>query len=365
MRCNLILFAAAIFLYFPAMAKSKQVPASQASSQIGNQTSASMAQDCRSDFEALRAARQVVDGDQHATHAPSVLAVASETQDAASDDADVEQDLKFLEQKQTDLSGCILGNYAQELAQDSSAPCFGELAMNFEMRHDGEPEQDIPIVRLPGSNAFFYEGGMTIDADGAPNAYHPDNLGLDDLANAGAPGWWEGLAKDAFGEPYIQGPDDPFPGYYVSATALADRSKAVNDPARYVDASRIPFIVLPGRMARQLDARVGDFAIVFNRRNGKISYAIFGDVGPFDRIGEGSMALAENLGIRSDARNGGARRRIVYLVFPGSGNGSPRTLEEINAQGQRLIQEWDTSISPEACVVPRHAHEAEGNQIAN
>ena len=273
--------------------------------------------------------------------------------------------MKFLEQKQTDLSGCILGNYAQELAQDSPAPCFGELAMNFEMRHDGEPEQDIPIGRLPGSNAFFYEAGMTIDADGAPNAYHPDNVGLDDLANAGTPGRWEGLAKDAYGEPYIQGQDDPFPGYYVSETALADRSKAVNDPARYVDASRIPFVVLPGMMARQLGARVGDFAIVFNRRNSKISYAIFGDVGPFDRIGEGSMALAENLGIRSDARNGGARRGIVYLVFPGSGNGSPRTLEEINAEGQRLVQELEPSISPEACVVPRHAHEAEGNQITN
>ena len=40
---------------------------------------------------------------------------------------------------------------------------------------------------------------MTIDADGAPNAYHPDNTGLDDLANAGTPGRWEGLAKDAEG----------------------------------------------------------------------------------------------------------------------------------------------------------------------
>ncbi len=365
MRCNLILFAAAIFLLSPAMAKSRQVTASQAFSQVGNQTSPSTVQDCGSNFEALRAARREVDGDQGPTQAQSVVAVASETRDAASDTVGLEQDLELLEQKQTDLSACLLEKYAQELAQHSPEPCFGELAMNFEMRHDGEPEQDIPIGRLPGSPAFFYEAGMTIDADGAPNAYHPDNSGLDDLANAGTPGRWEGLAKDANGEPYIQGQDDPFPGYYVSETALADRSKAVNDPARYVDASRIPFIVLPGIMARQLSARVGDFAIVFNRRNGKISYAIFGDVGPFDRIGEGSMALAENLGIRSDARNGGARRGIVYLVFPGSGNGSPRTLEEINAEGRRLIQEWDTSISPEACVVPRHAHEAEGNQIAN
>jgi hypothetical protein len=233
------------------------------------------------------------------------------------------------------------------------------------MRHDGEPERDIPIGRLPGSPAFFYESGMTIDADGAPNAYHPDNSGLDDLANAGTPGRWEGLAKDADGEPFIQGPDDPFPGYYVSATALADRSKPVNDPTRYVDASKIPFVVLPGGMARQLGARPGDFAAVFNQRNAKSSFAIFGDVGPYDRIGEGSMALAENLGIRSDARNGGARRGILYLVFPGSGNGRPRTIEEINAEGQKLLQAWENSISPVACTVQQPARALEGNQAGN
>lgn len=364
MRCNAILFAAAIFLCSPAIAKSKQVSA-QGSSPIGNQTSATMAHDCSGDFEALREARQVVDGGQRAPSAPSVLPVASESKDAALVAIDLERDLKLIEQKQADLSRCILENYAQKLEQASTAPCLGELALNFEMRHDGEPERDIPIGRLPGSHAFFYEAGMTIDADGAPNAYHPDNSGLDDLANAGTPGRWEGLAKDAYGEPFIQGPEDPFPGYYVSATALADRSKALNDPARYVDASRIPFVVLPGTMARQLGARVGDFALVLNWRNGKMSYAIFGDVGPFDRIGEGSVALAENLGIRSDARNGGARRGIVYLVFPGSGNGSPRTVEEINSEGQRLVQEWETSISTDACVVPRNTHEAERNQITN
>ncbi|HWF13839.1 MAG TPA: glycoside hydrolase family 75 protein [Candidatus Acidoferrales bacterium] len=239
------------------------------------------------------------------------------------------------------------------------------LLLNFEMRHDGETERDIPIGHLPGTSAFFYESGMTIDADGAPNAYHPDNSGIDDLENAGAPGIWEGLAKDAQGEPFIQGPNDPFPGYYVSETALADRSKAVSDPARYVDASKIPFLVLPGGLARQLGARVGDFAIVFNERNGKSSYAIFGDVGPFDRIGEGSVALAENLGIRSNARNGGTWRGVLYLVFPGSGEGRPRTIEEINDEGQKLLADWETGISADACGSRKSIPSAQGIQSAN
>jgi hypothetical protein len=273
----------------------------------------------------------------------------------------VDQDLVLLQQKRTELAQCILSAEAQGSPEKAQGDCSEMLLFNFEMRHDGEAERDIPIGHLPGTSAFFYETGMTIDADGAPNAYHPDNSGIDDLENAGAPGHWEGLAKDAQGEPFIQGPDDPFPGYYVSETALADRSKAVNDPMRYVDASKIPFVVLPGGLARQLGARVGDFAVVFNERNGKSSYAIFGDIGPYDRIGEGSVALAESLGIRSDARNGGTWRGVFYLLFPGSGEGRPRPIEEINEQGQKLLGEWETGISVAVCGGLKPLPPAQGN----
>jgi glycosyl hydrolase group 75 (putative chitosanase) len=365
MRRNVIFFVAAFFFSFSAMAWGEQASSAQASSQAGNPTSASPARDCSGDFDSLIESRQAVDRGQRTREAQSDPAGASETDDAAPSGVNLEQDLKILDQRQSELAQCILAADVHGPAQDSPGGCFGELILNFEMRHDGEPERDIPIGRLPGSSAFFYESGMTIDADGAPNAYHPDNSGLDDLANAGTPGRWEGLAKDAYGEPFIQGPDDPFPGYYVSETALADRSKPVNDPTRYVDASRIPFVVLPGWMARQLGARPGDFAAVFNPLNGKSSYAIFGDEGPSDRIGEGSVALAENLGIRSDARNGGARRGILYLVFPGSGNGRPRTIEEINAEGQKLLQVWEGSIPLVACPVQQPARAHEGSQTTN
>lgn len=261
----------------------------------------------------------------------------------------VDQDLALLREKISDLAQCIRFAEAQGAPERAQGECSDTLLLNFEMRHDGESERDIPIGHLPGNAAFFYESGMTIDADGAPNAYHPDNSGIDDLRNAGAPGNWEGLAKDAQGEPFVQGPGDPFPGYYVSETALADRSKAINDPARYVDASKIPFIVLPGGLARELGARVGDFAVVFNERNGRSSNAIFGDVGPFDRIGEGSVALAENLGIRSDARNGGTWRGVLYMVFPGSGEGRPKTIEEISERGQSLLREWESEIAGATC----------------
>jgi hypothetical protein len=286
---------------------------------------------------------------------------------ADTDSTTTSRDAAGLEQARTQLNSCPPATDKIGGVPGAENACSGEPLVNFQMRHEGEEEREIQIWHLPGNEAFFFEAGMTIDADGAPNAYHPDNTGLDDLANAGSPGIWEGLAKDADGQPIVQGPDDPFPGYYISATALSDRSKSLNDPARYVDASKIPYIVLPGSFARQIGARPGDFAVVLNQRNGKSSYAIFGDVGPSDRIGEGSVALAENLGIRSDARNGGTRRGILYLVFPGSGNGRPRTVDEIDSESEKLLESWGGNLKLTACTVTirEPAPRYDGNRGSN
>jgi hypothetical protein len=357
MQCSSILFAAAILIFSASPARSQQVSAEV------NDVPSDPNRDCPIEFKNVRVESHGADRFSGDSQRNLINAAENETETVPT--LHVDLDLTILKQKQAELGQCILSTQTQGSPEKAQGDCSEMLLLNFEMRHDGEAERDIPVGHFPGTTAFFYESGMTIDADGAPNAYHPDNSGIDDLQNAGAPGSWEGLAKDAQGEPFVQGPDDPFPGYYVSETALADRSKAVNDPARYVDASKIPFLVLPGGMARQLGARVGDFAIVFNERNGKSSYAIFGDVGPYDRVGEGSVALAENLGIRSNARNGGTWRGVLYLVFPGSGERRPRTVEEINDQGQKLLGQWETGISEEVCGGPKSIPPAPGNPSAN
>lgn len=233
--------------------------------------------------------------------------------------------------------------------RQSPEECPASPVLNFQVIRHGELIREVPVWQMKDGSAFFFETGMFIDADGAPNAYNPDDTGLDALANAGEPGHWEGLAKDRDGKPYIQGPDDPYPGYFVSATALADRTKPPSDPSRYVDAARIPYIVLPAGMFRELGARPGDFAAVFNRWSGTSSYAIFADVGPPDLIGEGSVALAENLAVRSDPRRGGARGGILYLVFPGTGDRTPRTLQEINTETAKLFESWGGMKRLAAC----------------
>src|SRR6185436_16558384 len=102
---------------------------------------------------------------------------------------------------------------------------------------------NLPNMNINQSNdAIWWISGMNIDGDGAPNCYSPDNKGLDYLANAGKPGNWYGIVTDSNGNPIIQGPNDPYPGFYVSPTALQDKSKNRTDPNRYVDSTKIRYI---------------------------------------------------------------------------------------------------------------------------
>ena len=220
---------------------------------------------------------------------------------------------------------------------------------------------DVSIWTTDDGSAVMFRSGMTIDADGAPNAYNSDNTGLDDLANAGEPGRWDGIVTDPGGQPLVQGLNDPFPGFYVSQTALVDWSKERTDPARYVDASKIPYIVLPGGLSRQFGAELGDLAMVVNPRRRMAAGAIFADIGT---LGEGSIALADELGIWSDARDGGTRGGILYVVFPRSGNRQPRSLNEIKTEADKLFQRWggmEKLGSCEAALYSAHAQTAERN----
>jgi hypothetical protein len=140
----------------------------------------------------------------------------------------------------------------------------------------------VAIFRIRGESPFFFKTRMRIDADGAPNAYHPEDKGLDFLKHAGKPGDWQALVTDNRGQPVIQGPHDPYPGYYISQTSLFDKTKLRTDLARYVNALAIPYIVLPAEPELQESggARPGDFAAVINARNRRMAFAIFADQGP-------------------------------------------------------------------------------------
>jgi len=192
----------------------------------------------------------------------------------------------------------------------------------------------VSTYKVDGKNGLAFKGGMTIDADGSPHAYNPQNTGLDALGNAGKPGNWWGISTNSSGKPYVQGANDPAPGYYVSTTALEDSRFPSSDPRRYVNSEEIPFIAVPPQLKEQ-GVKLGDLVAVKNEKTGKTVFAVVADIGPRDHQGEGSIKLAQELGINANARSGGASSGVSYVVFPGSKQSWPMTNEQIQAAGAR------------------------------
>jgi Fungal chitosanase of glycosyl hydrolase group 75 len=245
------------------------------------------------------------------------------------------------------LTSCTSGPYTDGPYPPPRMPSCGTLLPFFALDREGGHEPTIYGQQF--GNALLYIAGLRIDADGAPNAYSPDDKGgLDRLANAGEPGRWWGLATDQFGRPFIQTGVDEFPGFYVSKTALTDPDVGdAADPHRYVDARAVPFVVLPGgsRAAtalRDAGMKLGDLAIVYNLRTKRMTPAIWADNGPPTRLGEGSIRLAAKLGYTDmSPRTGGTSvRENVFLLFPGSSIGFPRSQEKIDDNANELFMTW-------------------------
>ena len=167
---------------------------------------------------------------------------------------------------------------------------------------------------------------MDVDVDGAPTAYGPpgkktlDNLRdahLERKPNAQIVGYL--TEEDHPHIPVVQGPDDPAPGYYVSLTAFTDPTRSAEaDPLRYVDATRINYVVL-GDQARRQGARLGDFVAVYSKRTHRSVYGIVGDSGN-PSGDEGSLHLLQDLGypFHDGKRDAVEDPEVVIRFFPHS-----------------------------------------------
>ena len=187
---------------------------------------------------------------------------------------------------------------------------------------------------------IHWDSGFSVDADGAPTCYAPAGSGLlalDYLANAGRTGDWWGIVIDSNGDPVIQGPHDPAPGYYVSATALFDPSRGLSDPHRYVNSEEVPYVVMPPEL-RAHGVYLGDVAWVTRAEHS--CGAVVADVGPRGQLGEGSIALARALRIPASPKHGGVTHGVEWLIFPGSRRGWPRTPADVELQAATLYDEW-------------------------
>lgn len=89
-------------------------------------------------------------------------------------------------------------------------------------------------------------------------------------------------------------------GYYASKTAVNNgllQDKGDCDCNYYLDATKIPAMVLPkGENALySFGAQTENLVIAYNPKTKKIAYAIIGDVGPTENLGEGNILMNQNL----------------------------------------------------------------------
>jgi hypothetical protein len=213
------------------------------------------------------------------------------------------------------------------------------------------PLQNVSILKA--GNAVLYRLPiMAIDLDGAPNAYHPPTAGyphgngpgegLEDLRNAsanlddGPNAKWVGIVTDAAGKPVTQ-KEGAFAGFYVSTTTLEDPRFPTDDPRRYMDATKIPYVVLNPILRQKAGLDVGDLAaVVLNPASSKIAFGVVADIGPRQGLGECSKALATLL-VRPRGVEGAD---LVYIFFPTPEKRKVRTAEEIQTETEALFTGW-------------------------
>jgi hypothetical protein len=180
-------------------------------------------------------------------------------------------------------------------------------------------KRHMPVRRIKGTTPLFFKAKMSIDADGAARAYHPDSKNPESLDNTGN--------ATSESKKFIQGQKmngktgkGPRPGFFVSATRLQHGDDF--DANAFVDAEFVPYIVLPGSFAA--DVAPGDICTVVNMKNLRTTSAIFADTNP--RVGEASIRTALNLHVHDPsfpitkmARAGGDDgANYVYIVYPNS-----------------------------------------------
>lgn len=185
--------------------------------------------------------------------------------------------------------------------------------------------QGTNLLRHATVDAYLFSTDhMRIDADGAPNAYGPNDIGLDDVRNAGYPSksWWPNvLVKDPEnGQLAFVKESGPFAGYYISKTALSDPSLNDFQAGKYVDATTVPYMVFPSSFAKLSGTgRLGDIGVAIHQDTGVMSAFVVADIGPSKaKLGEVSIALAERLGGKDvNPRNGSGQPNgsIIYLIF--------------------------------------------------
>jgi hypothetical protein len=164
---------------------------------------------------------------------------------------------------------------------------------------DGVPAT-IPVCGT--RDAVFWKADMDIDCDGRPGR----------LCNRRT---------------------DPF---FAGATAYQQPD------GRPLSAERLPYVVVPApsRIWDHRASGVHGGSVVAVLYRDRVRYAVVGDVGTHDIIGEASYATARALGIRPDPHGGGTASGVTYIAFKDSRVTSIGDQTQAVAIGERLARRF-------------------------
>ena len=161
---------------------------------------------------------------------------------------------------------------------------------------DERHPRTIPVCRLAG--ALFWKADMDIDCDGQVTSHC-------------------NLNKDSS---------------FQSGTALSPGG-------RPLVAERTPYLVIPQPSTifdyRRHGIQLGAVAAIVYKN--KVAYAVFGDTGPKEILGEASYKVAELLGIDPDPSTGGTASGVTYIVFENTKVANPGNPASIMKAGQAAV----------------------------
>jgi hypothetical protein len=97
------------------------------------------------------------------------------------------------------------------------------------------------------------------------------------------------------------------------------RGTAYYNSGKYLNADRIPYVVIPPLVRSAIEATViGSECEVENLENKMVTDAVCGEIGPKDKLGEGSCELARRVGLNPSPLFGGTQKRIIkYTIYVG------------------------------------------------
>ena len=175
----------------------------------------------------------------------------------------------------------------------------------------------------------FFTADADIDADGAngqnnaPAAYKTDDSGSELLANGGmkikngkvicAKSWARDIViLDTDNEPKVFAG-----GVIASQTWYRHPGKMKSDPAAYVDAETVPYIVVPAIIIQSTAGVVRGCKARVTWKGRSVD-CVVADKGPVNKIGELSIAAARAVGLPSSPRDGGTELpEVLYELWPG------------------------------------------------